>query len=383
MKRTRVITNALFGLWLFLPLIQRVVPVFPRIVLTGVEKAPKKPEATWSAWFNGSYAEQYEKRYAARLSLRPHLVRTDNELSYRVFGQIPARHGTRVVLGRSGWLYEGAYIDQHNRPKPFSGEKMNRRVAEARSLQDRLLEHGIGCLIVLVPSKVTIYPEFLPAGALTRPIGEPGAYERVVPALEAAKVRFLDVRKLFLQWKEDSEFPLFPRTGTHWSYAAATRVAGEIFRELGEQTGKAFPEVVLTGLERGGDPYREENDLGDLLNLWSWRRFAGPQIQPIISVRQPNGRPLPRLLFVGDSFAHTLNRLLDRHHAVARQDLLYYYQRRFSYPGERQEPIDPNTFPLRQELLACDAVILVINEHWLPDIGFGFLAPAAHALEAP
>lgn len=383
MRRALILTNLLFGLALFLPLIQSSVRVFPRLPLHGAELPPERPVWSWRGWFDGTYAERYEKSHAARLSLRTHLVRTDNQISYSLFGQVAKRTGTTVVLGRDGWLYEGTYIDRHNQPPDISEEQLNRRVGEARRLQELLLKRGIGFMVVLAPSKVTIYPEFLREGALTRARDAPGAYERTIPALEAADVRTLDARKLFLKWKPDSEFPLFPHTGTHWSYAAVARVTDELLRGLGEQTGKAFPEIVLTGLRRGGDPNREENDLGALLNLWSWRRLAKTRIEAVIEVRQPANRPPPRLLFVGDSFAHTINRFLDRHHVVARQDLLYYFNRRFSYPGKNEEPIDRKSFPLRDEILACDAVVLVFNEYWLPDIGFGFLELAIGALETP
>jgi hypothetical protein len=367
MKRSLVITNMLFWLLLAFPLVQRAVRILPPAHLYGAESVPKRPVLTWRGWLDGSYAPALERRFSARLSVRPHLVRTDNQIAYSLFGRTGGR-GTQVVRGRDGWLYEKSYLDFHNRP-PAGGAKAASRARDARRLQDLLQARNIGFVVLLAPSKVTVYPEHLPEGALTRPLDAPGTYDIARDALAAEGVHTLDARRLFLQWKPGAEVPLFPKTGTHWSYPAVTRLAGELYRELERQTGNDYPEIVLAGLQPGSEILHEENDLGNLLNLWTSRRLAGPPIHPTVVVRPAPGRPPPRLLFVGDSFAHTLNRLLDDHQAASRQDLLFYYKRRFIYPGETDVPIDRRRIDLRADLLASDAVILVINEVWLPDIG--------------
>jgi len=381
MKPALAITNALFGFLLALPLIQRAVRILPPAPLSGAESVPSRPVLTWRGWLDGSYARARERRFAARLSVRSHLVRTDNQIAYSLFGRTGGR-GTQIVRGQDGWLYEKGYVDHQNR-EPVNDGKAAQRAREARRLQDLLAARNIGFVVLLAPSKVTVYPERLRPGALARPIGAPGNYDLARAALSAEGVNVLDARALFLRWKPDSEFPLFPRTGTHWSYAAVARLAGELYRNLERQTGRAYPEIVLAGLRTETSVLHEENDLGELLNLWTSRRMAGPQTHPDVVARPAAGRPLPRLLFVGDSFAHTLNRLLDDHRAAGRQDLLYYYKRRFTYPGRTESPVDRKRINLRADLLAGDAVILVVNEVWLPDIGFGFLADAVRSLEAP
>lgn len=382
MKLSVQITNALFGFLLALPLLQRSVRILPPAQLYGAEAVPPRPVFTWRDWLDGAYAPAMERRFDARLSVREHLVRTDNQLAYSLFGRLGARRGTQIVRGLDGWLYEKAYVDDYNRG-PEDPDEAVRRAREARRLQDLLSARKIGFAVLLAPGKVTVYPEHLPPGTLRRPAGAPGDYDLARAALDAEGVNVLDARELFLRWKPDSEFPLFPRTGTHWSYAAAARLSGELYRNLERQTGFAYPELRLEGVRPARTFLHEENDLGELLNLWSRRALAGPQAHPVVTVRPAPGRPLPRLLFVGDSFAHTLNRLLDDHHAAGRQDLLYYFKRRFTYPGGAEEPVDRERIDLRAELLSRDAVILVIGEAWLPDIGFGFLEAAARALEAP
>lgn len=382
MKLSLAITNAIFGFLLALPLVQRSVRILPPAHLYGAESVPKRPVFTWRGWMDGSYAPALERRFAARLSVRPHLVRTGNQIAFSLFGLTGGRRGTKIVRGRDGWLYEKSYIDYHNR-EPAGGDKAALRAREARRLQALLGERNIGFIVLLVPSKVTVYPEHLRPGTLVRPADAPGNYDSALAALATEGVNVLDARELFLRWKPDSEFPLFPRTGTHWSYAAVTRLSGELYRNLERQTGAAYPEIVLSGLRAEKTFLHEENDLGELLNLWTRLGVAGLQTHPMVTVRPAPGRPLPRLLFVGDSFAHTLNRLLDDHQAAGRQDLLFYYKRRFTYPGGADSPVDRKQLDLRAELLACDAVILVTNEAWLPDIGFGFLKASVRALEAP
>ena len=85
---------------------------------------------------------------------------------------------------------------------------------------------------------------------------------------------------------------------------------------------------------------------------------------------------------IGDSFSFTLISIMEREHLFKQCDLFYYFKRRFSWPAGTNAPIDFANLDLKRELLRRDAVIIEINEYWLPQYGFGLLRPAISALEA-
>jgi hypothetical protein len=86
-------------------------------------------------------------------------------------------------------------------------------------------------------------------------------------------------------------------------------------------------------------------------------------------------------LFVGDSFIFTLTYLMQTNQLFSNATTFYYYKRRFEYPAGTEAPIDHDQLDLAAEIDRVDAVILEINEYWLPKIGFGFVEPALKALE--
>ena len=371
--------NILFMVLLFLPILQRQVRILPRISLFGVEEQAQAVPFTWKNWFDGGYQLRAEIRHGQRLGIRAHLIRTDNQINFSLFGKIRQKSGTRVVFGNHGNLFENAYIRQANRPRQAAGHTVTTVVERVRQFQDICRAQGLGFVLLIAPSKASLYPEDIPA-RLRYPANPPTVplYEQMIPRLRAAGVSIVDARALFLQWKKSAPYPLFPKGGTHWSYYGAARVVQALIAELESQTGANFPDLQISGVDIDDKPYREEADLVTLLNLWRWKSLTGPQYHPRLKLApDPAARPA-RLLMIGDSFFFSIADLLDTAKIIERMDGLYYFRRRFVYPGGANTPFDRKDIDIRAELRGRDAVIIEINEYWLPDIGFLFLE---HALE--
>lgn len=378
MKRIPFWLSLAFVLLLLVPLLRRPLHLFPRLRLYGVEAAAEAPVLTARTWFDGTFQKRAEQRFDAWDPLRAYLVRTRNQIDYALFGTV---HRSSVVVGKDNVLFEKCYIDSYNEPDSARDEDLDTLADRLVRLQALLQDRRIGFLVVIAPSKVTVYPEKVPDGQLVslthRP---PCVYDRLRPLLDRRGVHCLDARALFLSRRADAPCPLFPRGGTHWSYYGAGLVLQQIVELLGRQTGRDYPSLRLVRIDPTHEAYREENDLGDLLNLWTRQRMMGIQYRPTFE-RVADGQAVAgRWLFVGDSFVHTLTALADRCGIVQQADSFYYFKRRFSYPGEAESKLDVERLDLKQEILARDAVILELNESLLPDIGFGFVDAAIAAL---
>lgn len=393
MKLTRALFIAAFASWLALPMLQQHVRIVPRVKLGGVEKPVERPEFSLSAWFNGSFQPAFERRYNHRFSLRPLLIKSWNQIYYTLFAALPARKGgTGVVLGTDNYLYEDAYIRTYNRNDDRTEDDLRTISRRVRELQDYLAARGIAFLLVIAPSKVEIYPEFVPEGRL-----RPGraqrrtVRDRITPLLREAGVNLLDVHEWFLEMKPSSPYPLFSKTGTHWNQYGAALVCSRIMRELERQTGRNFPDIVVDKITTDDRPEGSDGDLFGLLNLWSGftirRRvsFKGIEVHPDL---RPDSDPTavsPNLLFVGDSYCLTLTGIMDRLACYRKRDTLYYFKRTFSYPqpaasaalGHPQDlvgvPLDHDALDPATVLEGRDGVVIEINEQWLPKIGFGFI----------
>lgn len=393
MKKLNILIAVSFVVLLALPTAQKVFKFIPGTSLGGVENAVKRPVWTLAGWFDGSLQDAVERRYAFRLALRPHGVKTWNQIHYAMFGMLPPRkQGTQIAVGSDNHLFEFAYIQTYNRHNTTDEADLKRACANTRRVQDLLSQRNIGFLLLIAPSKVEVYPELVPAALLTPGRNErTSAYDRLAPLLREAGVNVLDMHAQFLDWKQTSPYPLFPKGGVHWNYYSAALVADRVLEELGAQTGRTFPRIRVDRVVTNSIPEGTDDDLFKLLNLWggfslwSSSSFRGVEVHPELRLEVAPDAIRPNLLIVGDSFALTLTEIMDRVRVYDRRDTLFYFKRIFSYTpsvaadsGERAArqagvPLDRDSFDMGAALHGRDAVVIEVNEQWLPQIGFGFI----------
>ena len=371
-----------FSLLLALPLVQMRAGFPPDYPLAGVETTATPPAVGFSPWWNGTMQAEFDAWINQRIGLRGLLVRTANQANFSLFGELPQRSGTQVLLGRAGMLFEKVYVDAYNRSGRRPGSELRHISSSTRRLQDRLAQDGIAFLLVIAPSKAEIYPEFLPESADVA--GRPerrSNYQNFVKYLRADGVNLVDAHELFLDWKtEPGASRLFSNGGTHWNEYGAARIVEEILRCLRELTGKDLPAVRIAGATTNRTIIGEDNDLGELANLWSGRPLAGPQVHPVAEVQA--GSHLPDLLFIGDSFVFTLTNFMDRLGLYRKRDTYYYYNRQYFYPEAPNAALDKRQLDLLEELRGRDAVVIEVGEYWLPRVGFGFVRDLLKAYDA-
>jgi hypothetical protein len=381
MKLTRYhIVSACFIFLLFLPLTQQLTGFLPVAKLAGVEKEAQPPTWNISSWLNKEFQQSVDAWFNTHVGLRPWMVRTAKQINYSLFDKEPEGTGTRVYIGRNNFLFEEPYITAYNEPGTKRQQLLHDITWGLWRFQQLLEQHGVAFLLVLAPSKAEIYPEFLPdkmkkSGREQRL----SHYQRMLPILEKFDINYIDGHKLFLDWKKEGAPLLFSRGGTHWNYYAAGRIVQEMIANLSSRTGEIFDNIDISSYRIDSQPVGTDNDLGELLNLWFTDAITGEQVHPVF--RHLSGRRRPDLLMIGDSFAFTLISIMEQEKLFDQCDLFYYFKRRFSWPRGTDQPLDFATLDLGRELLSRDAVIIEINEYWLPQYGFGILRPAIKALE--
>ena len=382
MKTCLLIAAILFSLCLALPLVQMLTGFPPDYTLQGVETAVARPPVTLAGWWNGTLQAELDTWINQRIGLRGFLVRTANQFNYTLFGELPVRRGTQVLLGREGFLYEKVYVDAFNANGQRGEAELRDVSASTRRLQDRLARDGIAFLLVIAPSKAEIYPEFLPPEAdVAGRSGRRSNYQNIIGFLRQDGVNLVDAHELFLQWKGVPDAPLlFAKGGTHWNEYGAARIVEQITGRLRELTGKDLPAARITGSVTNRTIAGADNDLAELLNLWSGRPLAGPQVHPVAETMA--GGHAPDILFIGDSFVFTLTNFMDRQGLYRKRDTYYYYNRRYFYPEAPNAPLEKRQLDLLAEIRGRDAIVVEVGEYWLPRIGFGFVRDLLRAYDA-
>lgn len=373
MKGFLLVAAIVFSLLLALPGVQMLTGFPSDRPLAGAETRTQRPTRTWTAWWDGVFQAEFDTWLSQRIGLRGVMVRLANQIRYSLFGELPTGRGTQVMKGKNGFLFEKVYVDSYRKGGNRPEKELRHVSASTRRLQDYLAADGVAFLLVIAPSKAEIYPEHLPPAADVggRPHRQSN-YQNIIGMLREDGVNVLDAHELFREWKAEPGAPLlFAKGGTHWNQYGAARVVSKIMERLRDLTGKDLPVIAVTGAVSNRTIVGADNDLGELANLWSGRGLAGPQIHPVIERRE--GGDLPDILFIGDSFIFTLTDWMDRENLYGRRETYYYYNRQFTFPDGGDSPLDKRQLDLLSEVRGRDAVVIEINEHWLPRIGFGFV----------
>lgn len=204
----------------------------PRENPTSFEKrtAAALPELPRTSAALADYTRRFERFFDDRFGLRAPFVRADHFAKAIVFGASPV---SKVLIGKSGWFYfKGEDAKAFDRWYRGSDAITDGEIA---GLRDELLKrneflasHGIPFLVVIVPEKYSVYPEFLPDWAV--PVAVPTALDRIVADLSRhPQLKFIDLRGPLRAAKGAER--MYYRTDSHWNYLGAMVGYAELMRE--------------------------------------------------------------------------------------------------------------------------------------------------------
>jgi hypothetical protein len=192
----------------------------------------------------------------------------------------------RVLLGKEHWLFYtgGQLIEDHQGLTPPSQQELKQWAEVLEGRRAWLAERGIRHLFVLVPNKVTIYPEYLPPGVHRRQ--EVTRADTLTDYLrEHADLAFLDLRPVLAgaKLKGLAYYPYGTHWNSHGSYAAYRRVMATL--------GEWYPEKQPFHLE---DFERGESAGEYICHMLGLRDEDWyPSVVDTLKLREPYASPVP------------------------------------------------------------------------------------------
>ena len=380
-RLVNIISSLAFVAFLLAPLALQLFLADSSVQLVGKTKERSKLDFTFSKIWSGKFQDSFEKWLRRRSNVRPYLVKTDNQISLSVFGQLSNNYNSKVVLGRQGHLIERTYLRSANKIRTVSEEKLKKKTRQLKNLQGLLDQHGVKLLLLISPNKPSLYPEFIPSGFRVPGVeNRLSSYEKFIRQLDAHEVRYFDTRAFFEAKKRTAKYPFFAASGTHWDQYAACLVAAELLAHLESAVQKRLPNLSCDPFSVRSHPISADKDLLDLANVWFPGELIKPVPNPSDRVTMDRETLKPNLLFEGTSFLWALMRVLDKHKVYSQRDMYYYFKRKFSFPLRREVMIDKAKIDLKAELLKRDAVVIEINEAFPKYTGHGLIPAAIKAL---
>lgn len=346
----------LFLLLIFLPLAAMVLRFGPAAAGGEKRKLAARPDFSWRRPLD--YLKGYEAYFNDHFAFRSQMIQAHSRLLFRLFH---ASATEKVIIGRQGWLYlgRGNYfnneIDYYRAARPFTLQQLQGFKAVLEERREWLARRGIRYLLVLVPNKSTIYPEYMPT-AFNR-VHERSRLDQLLDYLSRrSRVEVLDLRPALLREKRRAR--VYHKTDSHWNERGGYRAYCEILARLRRLLPEAGPlpplEVAFASYDGPG------GDLAVMLSLQrdifretcltarprhSLRARPGrptPGFQPrapwvsLTASECPTGR-IPAAVMVRDSFAHQLQPFLSEH--FRRIVYIWDWELHF-FPGviERERP---------------------------------------------
>ena len=350
---------------LSLPGFQYVTGVFKIKPLNGVVSETEMVPFTFGSYLSFEYQTSVLKIIDRHFGFRPFFIRLYNQVDYSLFN-IP--HPNGVTIGKQGYLFEPWYIHDYLGDDFIGKLKIEKRVKHFSNIRNLLKQFNTELLVVLSPGKSWFYPEFIPNRFIRKQ--NPTNYQTYANALAKSDVPYMDVNAWFMQLKKNSEYPMYTKTGTHWSEYGAKLTADSLIKKCETVLGQKMNRIYLRDAEWSTKPRNTDNDLEKILNLCfplSQDSIAYPVIE--MENRYPI-KEMPSVIVISDSFYWnmydgTLNNSF-------RSNMYWYYYNSI-FPQSGNPPKTVKDIDVFSKVTDADLVILMMSTAGLYKFGDGFV----------
>ncbi len=174
-----------------------------------------------------AYVREFNSYYSDNFNLRDNLIKFHNLFEYYIFNVSPAPN--EVVVGKDGWFYSKNCVTNFKGANLFTRKELEEYRQEIIKRSQWSCKNGIKYYLVIVPSKMSIYPEHLPDHIVK--VSEITRYDQVISLNNNADVNIIDVKENILNHKNDG-YDLYQRTDDHWNDIGAYYGYEAIMRRL-------------------------------------------------------------------------------------------------------------------------------------------------------
>ena len=267
------------------------------------------------------WLSRFEQYFTANLGHKQRFVRLTNWLGYRVLHDLQSDN---VLVGKHDWLFlkQDLGWESFRSEQPLAGAEARQWRASVGGAAKLLAARGIRLLYVIVPSKETIYPEFLPKGAVrARNITR---LDETLQMFGELHIDYIDLRAPLRAAKRDEQ--VYDSIESHWNGRGARVGAEQLLTRVQELLQRP---PGYADLNSHLAPNTSWGDLPLILGLD--KLFGTPSVELVVnerratrlvppeSVKNPTRRQvkemvyvapddsLPRALIIRDSFGFTFS----------------------------------------------------------------------------
>jgi hypothetical protein len=346
-------------LLLALPGIQMMTGLFREKPLNGAFTLAEKPAFTVESWMDGNFQSEAEQYMKDRAGFRNFLVRLQNEVTYSLFNEA---HAEGAVVGKAGQLYEYDYIRAWL-AEDYPGDSFaDKKLIRLKYMQEYLKrEKGIDLVLVFEPGKASFYPEFIPDQYVKQKSGL-SSYERFRDKAKEYGVDFIDFQQYFLELKQNSQYPLFPKYGTHWSVYGMHFAADSLLRFIEQRRGIHLTRATVGSVQYSTLPLETDDDVLKTMNTLI-RRHDVTLAYPRYSFDTIHPGYKPMILAVADSYYWNIFNTDIPKYVFANQ--AYWYFNSQVYPDYYLDKTTTKDLNLKKEVEKQQVIFLMVTERFV------------------
>jgi hypothetical protein len=223
---------------LCLPFIQMSLHIFPdlksqenRILAARPELKPATLSGLWR------YMQNYQNYFNDNFGFRNLLIRINSFVNLKILGVSPTPLPD-IVAGKEGWLFyngtnDGSSLEDYYGLAGFTSHQLSAIKENMARLRREAASRNILLILVIAPSKHTVYEEYLPT-RVSMMKGAPSRVDQLCSAWgrDDTHACFIDARNFLITAKKEMNYPLYYRTDSHWNNLGAFLVYSEIMKEV-------------------------------------------------------------------------------------------------------------------------------------------------------
>ncbi|MEI6898470.1 MAG: hypothetical protein WCL00_01225 [Bacteroidota bacterium] len=278
--------------------IRRVFNFSSKENLNGIYQIPSFPAFTFDSLQKGTFQEPFTNYMENIPGLKGTFIRIRNQFDLSLFS-IP--HAVNVVCGKQKCLFGIDNIRSYE-GSDFAGEKyLDTKISELKGLQEELWKQKkILLLLIFAPDKATFFSELIPDRMVRKNRGLTN-YTYYTEKCRASGINMIDFNRYFLQAKDTSRYPLYTKTGAHWSSYGAVRAADSMMKYLRAKLMVKLPEMVTYRIDSSLVPLNYDGDISNAMNLL-WEIRQPVMVYPQFTFKTDSSSIKPNALFIGDSY---------------------------------------------------------------------------------
>jgi len=298
-KRIKPILLFLLVLVLWLPLLQGLFGIFrDKTHLKGVFVVPEKPEFVLDSFMTGNFQKRWDKYEDYNFGFRGLFVKMRNSFNYILFKELSV---TDYFFGKNDFIFWRGYPEQTLGIQYNGKETNDATIEKIKFMKNELEKKGVHFLIVVAPSKEFIYPEYLPS-EYNNKYKTPNNYTDFIEGYKKNNIPYIDFCPFFKNFKDTSQFPVFTKTGHHWSIYASSIARDSLLHFIEYHLNKPIPKYRNLGIELSDTARYSDADFEPPLNLF-FSLNQPPYFYPKLEMVQSSKKNYhAKIIVIGDSF---------------------------------------------------------------------------------